>query len=130
MAAVVKAPEAALVIKVQNGAENPAEFAALQSVLRDLPGAILITETLSRRDIYALEAACDCFVSLHRSEGFGLAIAESMYLGKPAIATDWSASAEFVNAALNNCVHFVRNSRGSVITPRMAEAARVAGLDR
>jgi glycosyltransferase involved in cell wall biosynthesis len=45
---------------------------------------------------------CDCFVSLHRSEGFGLAIAESMYLGKPVIATDWSASAEFLNAT-NGC---------------------------
>jgi glycosyltransferase involved in cell wall biosynthesis len=36
-------------------------------------------------------------VSLHRSEGFGLAIAESMALGKPVISTDWSATAEFVN---------------------------------
>lgn len=95
-------PEAALVIKVQNGAANAAEFAVLQSAVRGLPGVILIAETLSRQNIYALEAACDCFVSLHRSEGFGLAIAESMYLGKPAIATDWSASAEFVNAG-NGC---------------------------
>ena len=58
---------------------------------------MLIAETLPRAEIYALQAACDCFVSLHRSEGFGLAIAESMYLGKPVISTDWSASAEFVS---------------------------------
>jgi glycosyltransferase involved in cell wall biosynthesis len=61
-----------------------------------LPDTVLLTETLSRADIYALEAACDCFVSLHRSEGFGLAVAESMLLGKPVISTDWSATAEFV----------------------------------
>jgi len=57
---------------------------------------------LSRTGIYELEAACDCFVSLHRSEGFGLAVAECMYLGKPVISTDWSATAEFVTAD-NGC---------------------------
>jgi glycosyltransferase involved in cell wall biosynthesis len=93
---------AALVIKVQNVAGNEADFAALQQSVQDLSGTVLLTETLSRADIYALEAACDCFVSLHRSEGFGLAVAESMYLGKPVIATDWSATAEYVTPE-NGC---------------------------
>ncbi len=93
---------AALVLKVQNAVANPADFAALQASVRDLPGTVLLTETLSRADIYALEAACDCFVSLHRSEGFGLAVAESMFLGKPVISTDWSATAEFVDET-NGC---------------------------
>ena len=92
----------ALVIKVQNVAGNEADFAALRASVADLPGTVLLTETLSRADIYALEAACDCFVSLHRSEGFGLAVAEAMYLGKPVISTDWSATSEFVNAS-NGC---------------------------
>ena len=91
-----------LVIKVQNVAGNEADFAALRASVADLPGTVLLTETLSRADIYALEAACDCFVSLHRSEGFGLAVAEAMYLGKPVISTDWSATSEFVNAS-NGC---------------------------
>ncbi len=93
---------AALVLKVQNAEAHPAELAALQAAVQDLPGTVLITGTLSRADIYALEAACDCFVSLHRSEGFGLAIAECMYLGKPVISTNWSATAEFVDAT-NGC---------------------------
>ena len=100
--AALPAAGAALVIKVQNVAGNEAAFAALQTSLADLPGTVLLTATLSRADIYALEAACDCFVSLHRSEGFGLAVAEAMYLGKPVIATDWSATAEFVDAS-NGC---------------------------
>ncbi len=94
--------DAALVIKVQNVTGNEADFAALQASVRDLPGTVLITETLSRADISALEAACDCFVSLHRSEGFGLAVAECMYLGKPVIVTDWSATAEYVTTK-NGC---------------------------
>lgn len=92
----------ALVVKVQNVAHNAADFAALQSSVRDLPGTIFLTDTLSRADIYALEAACDCFISLHRSEGFGLAVAESMFLGKPVISTNWSATAEFVDET-NGC---------------------------
>ena len=93
---------AVLVVKVQNVAGNEADFAALQTSVRDLPDTVLLTDTLSRADIYALEAACDCFVSLHRSEGFGLAVAECMFLGKPVISTDWSATAEFVNTD-NGC---------------------------
>jgi glycosyltransferase involved in cell wall biosynthesis len=93
---------AALVVKVQNVKGNEADFAALAAGVRDLPGTVLLTETLSREDLYALEAACDAFVSLHRSEGFGLAVAECMLLGKPVISTDWSATAEFVTAE-NGC---------------------------
>jgi glycosyltransferase involved in cell wall biosynthesis len=93
---------AALVLKVQNVTGNEADFATLQASVQDLPGTVLLTNTLSRADLYALEAACDAFVSLHRSEGFGLAVAECMYLGKPVISTNWSATAEFVNAD-NGC---------------------------
>lgn len=93
---------AALVIKVHNGAGNPTDLAQLQADVSSLPGTTLITQTLSRQEIYELESACDCFVSLHRSEGFGLAVAECMYLGKPVISTDWSATSEFVHAS-NGC---------------------------
>ena len=86
-----------LVLKVHNLAGNEADLEALRQAVADLPETVVITETLSRADVYALQSACDCFVSLHRSEGFGLAVAESMYLGKPVIVTDWSATAEFVD---------------------------------
>jgi glycosyltransferase involved in cell wall biosynthesis len=93
---------AGLVIKVHNVAGNEADFERLRTAAAALPGTILLTQTLTRREIYELEAACDCFVSLHRAEGFGLAVAECMYLGKPVISTDWSATAEFVHAG-NGC---------------------------
>jgi glycosyltransferase involved in cell wall biosynthesis len=93
---------AALVVKVQNVAENRADLDALRTALADLPGTVLLTETLSRQEIYELEASCDCFVSLHRAEGFGLAVAECMYLGKPVISTNWSATAEFLDTS-NGC---------------------------
>lgn len=98
----LSAQGAILVLKVHNVSGNEEDLAALHEAIKDLPGSIIITETLTRADVYALEAACDCYVSLHRSEGFGLAIAECMYLGKPVISTDWSATAEFVDEA-NGC---------------------------
>jgi len=90
---------AGLVIKVHSVYGNEAELAALEKSLADLPNTYLIADSLSRSRVYELQSACDCFVSLHRSEGFGFAVAECMYLGKPVIATDWSATKEFLNAS-------------------------------
>ncbi len=89
---------AALVIKVHGAATNGADLDRLRAACADLPGTVLLAQTLKRAEVYELESACDCFVSLHRSEGFGLAVAECMYLGKPVIATDWSATAEYLDA--------------------------------
>jgi glycosyltransferase involved in cell wall biosynthesis len=97
---------AALVIKVHNVPLNPADFERLREDVASLPGTTLITQTLARTEIYELQSACDCFVSLHRSEGFGLAVAECMYLGKPVIATNWSGTTDFVHEE-NACpVHY------------------------
>lgn len=86
-----------LVVKVHNAGANAADLEGLRRAAAAQPAIVLLTETLSRTDTYALEAACDCLITLHRSEGFGLVVAECMYLGLPVIATDWSATAEYLN---------------------------------
>jgi glycosyltransferase involved in cell wall biosynthesis len=53
-------------------------------------------EYLSAEDKNSLVASCDAYVSLHRSEGFGISLAEAMLLGKPVIASEYSGSADFV----------------------------------
>jgi glycosyltransferase involved in cell wall biosynthesis len=66
----------------------------------------LITSSLPRGSLLDLWRALDCFVSLHRSEGFGRNIAETMLLGKPAIATAHSGNMDFTRsdtAALVAC---------------------------
>src|SRR3990172_7665696 len=52
---------------------------------------------LDRDEVHALMKLSDCYVSLHRSEGFGLPLAEAMYLGKPVIATGYSSNTDFMN---------------------------------
>ena len=91
-----------LVVKTHNLDRHSTAFAELQSELKGLPDTYLICETLPRAAVYELQQACDCFVSLHRAEGFGLSVAEAMFLGKPVITTDWSGTAEFVNVT-NGC---------------------------
>jgi len=53
-------------------------------------------------DIVELTALCDAFISLHRAEGFGFAIAEAMLLGKPVVATNYSGNTDFTKED-NSC---------------------------
>ena len=56
----------------------------------------IIEELVSRSEALGYIDMCDCFISLHRSEGFGLPLAEAMLLGKPVIATNYSGNLSFM----------------------------------
>ena len=86
-----------LVIKTLNAEVVPEKNRELREALRDDPDIILIDQALSREKTLQLINACDAVVSLHRSEGLGLIVAEAMALGKPVIATDYSATTELVS---------------------------------
>jgi glycosyltransferase involved in cell wall biosynthesis len=84
-----------LAIKVSRGESDPKSFAALKRAAADA-GVTLINKVLTRPDALALLAACDCYVSLHRSEGLGLGMAETMLMGKPVVATNYSGNTDFM----------------------------------
>lgn len=52
---------------------------------------------LDRDEVMSLLSSLDSYVSLHRSEGFGISMAQAMYLKKPVIATGYSGNMEFMN---------------------------------
>lgn len=58
----------------------------------------ILDQVLSRNAKQRLMMAADCYISLHRSEGFGLTIAEAMLCGKPTLATDYSGNCDFLSA--------------------------------
>jgi glycosyltransferase involved in cell wall biosynthesis len=83
-----------MVLKVSHAQARPQEMAAIAAAAADLPVTI-IDRTIDRARVNGLIRACDCLVSLHRSEGFGLSIAEAMYLNTPVIATGYSGNTDF-----------------------------------
>ncbi len=87
---------ARLVLKTLNADAAPESGSAMRDLVREDPDIILIEQLLTREETLALIAACDAVVTLHRSEGLGLLVAEAMVLGKPVISTDYSATTELV----------------------------------
>jgi glycosyltransferase involved in cell wall biosynthesis len=87
-----------LIIKATNLHRNPKIAQCLKGEMEHISG-VLIDSYLSREELNGLFHHCDTYVSLHRSEGFGLTIAEAMSLGKPAIATAYSANMDFMSPA-------------------------------
>jgi glycosyltransferase involved in cell wall biosynthesis len=96
-----------LVIKLARGSESPADLAALTAACT-ANGVRLIDEMMPRSDLLALMAACDCYVSLHRSEGLGLGMAETMLLGRPVIATGYSGNLDFMTPETGYLVGYER----------------------
>ncbi len=96
-----------LIIKTMNiGKPNTEAFVAWTKLkeLAQLDRRIIIIEhQLTRNEIDKLVNLCDVFVSLHRAEGFGLAIAEAMLMGKPVIVTNYSGNTEFT-LPFNSCL--------------------------
>jgi glycosyltransferase involved in cell wall biosynthesis len=90
---------AALVLKSIGGADRPEAREELAAAVAGVDGAHLFDEVLSDEDQAVLLRACDCYLSLHRSEGFGLPLAEAMLLGKPVIATAYSGPLDFLTPA-------------------------------
>lgn len=91
-----------LVLKVSNAQTFPEEMERLIKKIEGYKNIYLIEQILNRNEVIALINSTDCFVSLHRSEGFGLVMAEAMYLGKPVIGTNWSGNIDFMNN-MNSC---------------------------
>lgn len=89
-----------LIIKTSNGKHFKEDLAVLLKEIDECQNIKLIDSYLKREKLNSLINVSDCYISLHRSEGFGLGIAEAMYLGKPVITTAYSGNMDFTN--INN----------------------------
>ncbi|NBI89263.1 glycosyltransferase family 1 protein [Lachnospiraceae bacterium] len=87
-----------LIIKVNHAEEKKLEV--IKNMLKNYRNVYYVTDNLTRTEVNSLIDISNVLVSLHRSEGFGLPIAEAMAMGKPVICTNWSATTEFMD---DNC---------------------------
>ena len=86
-----------LIVKSVQGELFEHEITILRSLAANDPRIIFMDHFMSRDQVMALQVTVDCYVSLHRSEGFGLGMAECMAIGKPVIATAYSANLDYMN---------------------------------
>ncbi len=85
-----------LVIKSINADKRPAQAERLRLAAATRPDVVLLEEHVSPEARDALVAHCSAYVSLHRSEGLGLTMAEAMAWGKPVVATRYSGNLQFM----------------------------------
>ena len=111
--------EAQLVIKTFNGDVKPESLAQLERAAAGRDDIHVLDRFLPVEQKDALLARADAYVSLHRSEGFGLSLAEAMLLGKPVIATGYSGNLQFMTPANSWLVGYelVRVGEGVEIYP-------------
>lgn len=107
---------ARLVLKTSFGDRHPNEIKKLRDAAEGYKITI-IDEVYSPNDVLALMNAADVYVSLHRSEGLGLTMAEAMLMGKPVIATRYSGNMEFMNENNSLLVDYDLVKLGKPIPP-------------
>jgi glycosyltransferase involved in cell wall biosynthesis len=90
-------PRPVLVMKASGGHERRLDLDRVRLAAADRADIFVLDRSFSPKEMEDLMVLCDCYVSLHRSEGFGLTLAEAMALGKPVIATGYSGNLEFMN---------------------------------
>jgi glycosyltransferase involved in cell wall biosynthesis len=97
--------------------EHAARVKSLMSKARESGLAIDFDgRQLTREAMLRMIAETDCYVSLHRAEGFGYTMAEAMFYGVPVIASGYSGNLEYMtpaNSFLVPCEEsFVKNADG------------------
>ena len=85
-----------LVLKTTTFGHHGAQLAEISEAAGNA-NVHIVDRVLDGDAITALMDSCDAYVSLHRSEGLGLTMAEAMLLGKPVVATRYSGNLDFMN---------------------------------
>ncbi|MBX5000645.1 glycosyltransferase family 4 protein [Rhizobium lentis] len=88
-------PNAFLLMKASGDIGKDEGLRQLIASVAGNPRIRIVTDRLSNADINGLIRSSDAYLSLHRSEGFGLTVAEAIMQGTPVISTAWSGAADF-----------------------------------
>lgn len=86
-----------LLLKVVHGAIDPAGMEELRWAARGRSDVTVVDEAWTPAQAAALLQLVDCYASLHRSEGYGLGLAQAMAQGTPVVATGWSGNLSYMD---------------------------------
>jgi hypothetical protein len=121
-----------LILKTLHGNTRPKDLASVKQAIGSDDRIVIVDGSLSRAELCGLIALSNAYLSLHRSEGFGRPLVEAMLLDTPVVATQWSGSADFLDAAsgfpVGSVLRPVRREEypfaaGQWAEPDLAEAA-------
>ena len=112
---------AKLAIKCINHEHDAEHHQELMAAVSRHPDIQVLDQYLAPENKNALIASCDCYVSLHRSEGFGLTMAEAMYVAKPVIATGYSGNLDFMTSSNSYLVDYTLAEIGPDAGPYPAD---------
>lgn len=90
--------EERLIVKVREEGAYPSFLAEARQRASGRDDISFLTGDLSASDMRGLIASSSLLLSPHRSEGFGLPLAEAFLAGVPALATGWSGNLDFMAA--------------------------------
>ncbi len=93
-------PAVGLVVKSFPPRKPDPRWEALKQLAAEDPRITIIEKDLDRQSILTLYGCCDAFVSLHRTEGLGMGLAEAFQLGLDVIATDYGGNVDFCEGPL------------------------------
>lgn len=95
---------ARLIIKSHNG--NAQQLEEMKKRIGEDARITFIHESFKEDRVAVLLNASDVYVSLHRSEGFGLTLMESILLAKPTLCTNYSGNVDFCLPEWSELVDF------------------------
>jgi glycosyltransferase involved in cell wall biosynthesis len=88
-----------LLLRVLNPERRPDCLKEIKRLVAGDSRVIIDSNYLSKDTLDTVLERTDVYVSLHRSEGLGLGMAEAMSAAKPCIATGWSGNLDFMDPA-------------------------------
>lgn len=99
-------PDRVLVLKTHGTRAAGPAWQAVAAAAAAHGNVVVLDRDLPPAELWALIAASDVLLSLHRAEGFGFAVAEAMAMGRPVVATGWSGNMDFMRGPGVHAVPF------------------------
>ncbi len=98
--------EVVLIIKTNHGAADPARgsLETARRLVRSDARVEIHSQAWDEAQIGALHRRGDCYVSLHRGEGWGYPLFEAASRGKPVIATNYSGPLDYLDPQAHSLI--------------------------
>lgn len=97
---------AELILQVSDARRHKSEIVELAKRIGDAPNIRILDTLMTPDELDRLIRSADAYVSLHRAEGFGLTVAETIMRSVPVVVTGWSGTQDICTPDLAHVVDY------------------------